>query len=124
MAWLSASTWSRSSREILGMWLNLLGERPDRRSFVVFHVEDGVELGDLQQVVHFLRQVKQLQFAALIADGGERAHQLADARAVDVRDFAQVEQDLLIALRDQIADRIAQHHAAFAERDPPAQVYD
>lgn len=29
----------------------------DCRGFVVFHVENGVELGDLKQVVHFLGEV-------------------------------------------------------------------
>jgi hypothetical protein len=43
------------------------------RSFVVFNVENGIELGDLQQVVHFLGQVQQLQFATLIAHGGKGA---------------------------------------------------
>ena len=36
-------------------------------SFVVLNVEDGIQLGDLQQVVHFLGQVQQLQFATLVA---------------------------------------------------------
>ena len=47
--------------------------------FVVLHIEDGIQLGDLQQVVDFFGQVEQLQFATLIAHGGEGAHQLADA---------------------------------------------
>ena len=37
----------------------------DCGGFVVLHVEDGVELGDLQQVVDLLGQVQQLQLAAL-----------------------------------------------------------
>jgi hypothetical protein len=59
-------------------WPDLL-ERFDRRSFVVFHDEDGVELGDLKQVVDFLSEVQQLEFATLILGGGEGADQFTDA---------------------------------------------
>ena len=48
-------------------------------SLVFLHVEDSVELGDLEQVVHLFGQVEQLEFAALVLGGGERAHQFADA---------------------------------------------
>src|SRR5581483_7600712 len=92
--------------------------------FVVLHVEDGVQLGDLQQVVHFLGEVEQLEFAALVADAGESADQFADAGAVDVINVSEVEQDLLVALGDQVADGVAQDHAAFAEGDTSAQIYD
>ena len=54
-------------------------ERPDGRSLVILHVKDGVELGDLEEVVHFLGQVQQLQFAALVAYRGKCAYQLANA---------------------------------------------
>ena len=59
--------------------LGLLCEGLDSRRFVVFHIEHGVELGDLQQVVDLLGQVQEFQFTALVADGGEGAHQFADA---------------------------------------------
>src|SRR5271170_4421786 len=75
--------------------LDLLGERRNRRRFVVFDVEDGVQLGDLQQIVDFLGQVQQLQFAAAVLDRREGADQFTDARAVDVADVAQVQEDLL-----------------------------
>jgi len=47
-----------------------LPERLHRGSLVVLNVEHGIELGDLQQVVDFLGQVQQLEFAALIFYGG------------------------------------------------------
>jgi hypothetical protein len=65
-----------------------VGVGGDGAGFVVLHVEDGVELGDLEQVVDFAGQVEQLQLAALVADSGVGAHQLADARAVDLIHFA------------------------------------
>jgi hypothetical protein len=57
----------------------LLGERFYGRCFVFLHIEDGIELRDLQQVVYFLGEVKQLELAALVFGGGEGADQLADA---------------------------------------------
>src|SRR5438477_4816741 len=101
---------------------NLLAERFHGGRFVVFHVEDGVQLGDLQQVVDFLGEVEQLKLAALIFDGGIGADQLADAGAVDVIDVAKVQQDFLVALAEQLAHGIAQDYAAFTEGDTAATV--
>ena len=69
------------------LWVLL--KRFDRCRFFFFHVEHGVQLGDLQQVVDLLGQVQQFELAALVANGGEGADQLADARAVDVGNVAQ-----------------------------------
>ncbi len=49
-----------------------------RRGLVILHVEHRVELGNLQQVVHFLGQLQQLQFAALVLHRGICADQFAD----------------------------------------------
>jgi hypothetical protein len=35
-----------------------LFEALDRGGFVIFHVEDGIQFGDLQQVVHLLGEVE------------------------------------------------------------------
>ncbi len=59
--------------------LRLFGERFYASCFVFFHIEDGVELGDLQQVVHFLGEVEQFEFAALVLGRGEGADEFADA---------------------------------------------
>ena len=56
-----------------------LVEGLDRSGFVVPHVKDGVQLGDLEQVVNFLGQVQQFEFAALVAHRGKGADQLANA---------------------------------------------
>src|SRR5271168_4411592 len=69
--------------------------------FVVFDVEDGVELGDVEDVVDFLGEVEELEFAAGVADGGEAADEFSDAGAVEVIDVGEVEDDLLFALGDQ-----------------------
>ena len=74
-------------------WIAKRGNRSDQKGrlllgackgrycarFVVFDVENGIELGDLQQVVHLLGEVEQLEISALIADGRKRADQLADS---------------------------------------------
>ena len=54
-------------------------ERLYRGSFVVFYVEDGVKLGDLEQIIDLLGEIQQLQFATLILGRGESAYQFADA---------------------------------------------
>ncbi len=56
-----------------------LPERFDGVRFVVLDVKDGVQLGDLQQVVDLFGEVEQLEIAALIAHRGEGADQFADA---------------------------------------------
>src|ERR1700677_2339069 len=68
----------------------LLLKGPNRRSFVVFYVEDVVELGDLKQIVNFLGEVQQFEFAAPIFGCGKGADQFADAGAIDIVDLAEV----------------------------------
>src|SRR5579863_5722465 len=102
----------------------ILLERLDGGGFVVLHVEDGVELGDLKQVVDLLGEVQEFQFAALILGGVEGADQFADAGAVDIVDVLEIQDDFLGALAQQFAHGVAQNDAAFAERDAPAAVHD
>ena len=108
-----------SSREICSTGLL---ERSDGAGFVVVDVEDGVELGQLQHVLHLLGQAQQLQGGALILGGGVGAYQFAQPRAIDVVHVAQIEQDVLLSLADQVANGLAQLHTALAQGDPPAEV--
>ena len=94
----------------------------DSSSLVVLHIEDRIELGDLQQVVHFFGQMQQLQFPALVADGGEGADQFADAGAVDVAGVAEVEQDFFGSFGEDFVDAVAQGDAAFAKGDAATEV--
>ena len=57
----------------------LLVESLYARCFVFLYIEDGVELRDLQQVVYFLGEVEQLEFATLVLGRGEGANEFADA---------------------------------------------
>ena len=56
-----------------------LVKRFDGCRFVVFHVEYGIELGDLEQIVDLLGQIQQLEFASLVAHCGKRANQFTNA---------------------------------------------
>ena len=66
-------------RNVKGHAQQVLLERLHRRRLIVLHIENGVQLGDLQQVVDFLGQLEQLQFATLVLGGGKGADQFADA---------------------------------------------
>src|SRR5579864_1433973 len=103
---------------------NLVAEGLYGGRFVVLHVEYRVQFRDLQQVVDFLGEVQQLEFAALVLDGGVGADQFADARAVDVVYVAKVEQDLLVTLAKQLAHTVAQDHAAFAKGDAATAIHN
>src|SRR5665213_384682 len=69
--------------------------RGDGFRFVIVNVEDGVELGDLQQVLDLLGELQQLEGAAGIFDGRQGADKLANTGAVDVIDVRQIEKYLV-----------------------------
>ena len=54
----------RLAAERLKMKVSDSGEGADGRGLVVLDVEDGVELGDLEQVVDLLGEVQELELAA------------------------------------------------------------
>jgi|SRR5271157_1881946 len=93
-------------------------------SFVVLDLEDGVELGDLQQVVNVLAEVHQLEMPALVAQRGVAAHELADAGAVDVADGREIQQDVDVVLACQLANDVAQDAGAFAQSQFADNVHD
>src|SRR6185369_4378346 len=66
--------------------VQVLLEGLDGRCFVVSYVEDGVKLGDLEQVVNLFGEVQELQFAALVPDRGIGANEFANAGAIDICD--------------------------------------
>src|ERR1700684_1864873 len=92
--------------------------------FVVFDVEDGIELGDVEDVVNFLGEVEELEFASSVADGGEAGDEFADAGAVDVVDIGEVEDDFLFALRDEFVDSGAESADLRAEDNAAVDVKD
>jgi len=92
--------------------------------FVVFDVEDGVELGDVEDVVDFLGEVEELEFAAGVADGGEAADEFSDAGAVDVVDAGEVEDDFFLAGGNKGADGVAQDADFIAQDNAALNVED
>src|SRR5882672_3586712 len=102
----------------------LLAERFYRQCFVFLHIEDGVELRDLQKVVDLLGQVQQFEFAALFLGSGEGTDKFADTRAVDIVHVAQVQQDSFLPLGKQVVHRVTHSCAAFTESDSAPKVDD
>jgi hypothetical protein len=91
---------------------------------VVFDIEDGVELGDVEDVVDFFGEGEELEFAAGVADGGEAADEFADAGGVDVIDAGEVENDFLFVGGDELADGVAEFTGFVAEGDAAVEVND
>jgi hypothetical protein len=81
------------------------------------HLEDRVELGDLEQVLDPFGEAEEFELAVLAGDGGVAIDEFADAGAIDVADLAEVEQELFVPGGDEVADGIAEKRRAFPEGD-------
>src|ERR1700720_4293826 len=92
--------------------------------FVVFDVEDGVELGDVEDVVNFLGEAEEFEFAAGVADGGVAADQFANAGGVDVVDVSEVEDDFFLAGGDEVKNGVPEKAGCVAEGDASVEVDD
>src|SRR5512143_1186490 len=93
--------------EAAGQRSAALGKAAQRGCLAIEDLKNGVEFRDLKQVMHALGQPKQLQRPAVVRYGREPGNQLADSRAVDVRHFTEIEDDLLVVLGDQATDCLA-----------------
>ena len=96
----------------------------DGGEFVVADVEDGVELGDEEDVVNFLGELEELELASGVADGGEAADEFSEAGAVEVVDVGKVENNLLFVFGDEAADGVAERVDLVAEDDASVNVKD
>jgi hypothetical protein len=92
--------------------------------FVVANVEDGIELGDVQDIPDLLGEVEELEFAARVADRSEAGNQLADAGAVNKIHAGEIKDDLLLILSDEAVNRLAESVEFVAENDTAANVED
>ncbi|SPE18300.1 hypothetical protein SBA5_150034 [Candidatus Sulfotelmatomonas gaucii] len=72
--------------------------------------------------MYLLGKFEKLQVGALILGRCKGADQLAQPRAIDVVYFAQIKQDAPLSFSDQIANGVAQLHAALTQCDPPAEI--
>ncbi len=95
-----------------------------RGAFVGIDVKHRVEFRDLQKIPDFLRQLQQLQIAALILYRRKAADQLANPGAVDVVDVRKVQQDLLSLVFEKPANRLAQQRAAVTKSNASAQIHN
>src|SRR5262245_58386224 len=94
-----------------------LGVAFDRGGFVVEDVEDGVQLGDRQQITDPLGRVQELQIAARAPDGRVAADDLAQTAAVHIRHVRQIQQQFGLAAFDQLVNLALQLDVAFAEKN-------
>src|ERR1035438_103669 len=98
--------------------------RSQRRGLVIVSVEHGEQSSDLQQVADVFVEVHQLEFAALVAQRGVAHHQLANARAVDVDYSREVQQNLVVAVAQQLLHYLAQLARGLAEAKLSADVHN
>ena len=119
--------------------------------FGFVHIEDGVQLGELQQVGHLAAGIGEFQLApglplvaaALraglplaivilehrraagsadrLSDGAQRHDQFTETAAVDVGDIFKIEQNPGVPLRDFVANRIAESRQRVACSDSSRQ---
>jgi hypothetical protein len=74
--------------------------------------------------VDALGEVEELELAAAISDGCEGAGQFAEACAVDVRDFGEIQENLAGPIAGLVEDFVAKSGAGFAESNLAAKVKD
>jgi hypothetical protein len=109
---------------VAGYKENTLTKRCDRCRLIILDFENGIQLGDLEQIVNVLAEVHQLESAAMIADRGVAAHQFPDAGAINVPNVAQIKQNVLVIRVGQAADNIADHIGSLAEPKLADDIYD
>jgi hypothetical protein len=78
----------------------------------------------MENVVNFLGESEELEFASRVTDRGEAADEFPHAGGVDVVDMGEVENDFLFVGGDELADSIAKQASFVAERDAPVDVDD
>ena len=116
------------------------------------HIENGIQLRELQQVGYLAPRIAQLELAPWLAfralalrtrvpitflileysgsafctrslsDGAERHDQFTETTAVDIGDIFEIEQDFVVPLGNLIPDRLAQHGERFARCDLTGEI--
>src|SRR5262249_11197612 len=101
-----------------------LAEAAQCSLLVGMDLKKGMQLRDLEKILHALGEVDKLQLAAAHPDGCVAARQLADAKAVNEVHLAQVQQEFLLALARQHVHEIAERCASGTQRETTASVND
>ena len=85
-------------------------------------VENREQAGDLDDVPDAPSEVEELKLALGTFDGAVGYDEFADPGAIDVIHVFQIEDDLCVALRDELFDRAPEDGTALAERNSAAEV--
>ena len=94
----------------------------ESRRFVGLDVENREEARDLHNVTHTASEIEEFELAFGGFDGAVGDYKLADSRAIDVVDVLKIEDDLGLALIEQILHHAAQDGTTFTKRNLPAEV--
>src|SRR5436853_5726574 len=95
----------------------LTAEALDGIRLGVVRLEHGQQLRDREQILNAFREVEKLELPALTAHRGVRADDFTQARAIDVGNTFEVEQQLFLILLDKRVDLFFQKLVAFSERN-------
>jgi hypothetical protein len=99
-----------------------LAKAADGNTFVGEHIENRVQLCDLEKIANFLSQVQQFQIAALILHRCKSTDQFADSRTVNVIDVSEIEENPLSLVIQEPADCLSKQRAAVTKNNTPAQI--
>ena len=97
-------------------------EAANGRSLVVKHFKHRIQLGDLEQILDALGKAHQLELSAAISDSGKARHHFSDAGAVDIGNFRQIQQELLVAFGRQFPDFVTERTGAFTQGNSPGRL--
>jgi hypothetical protein len=99
-------------------------ERLHGAEFIVFDIEDGVELRNKENVANFLAQREKFEFTAPIFYSGVAGHEFAYSGRIDVIHLRQIEHDFLFAGGNELMDDVTQLSCFIAEGDAAMNIDD
>src|SRR5438094_10031172 len=103
---------------------SVTAKRLNCASLILLNIEDRGQPRHLEQVMHSLIQVCELQFSTLVTNRCVSLNQLPDSRAVDVLNLSQIQNYFLVSFVRQITNNIAENDISFAQRDSSADIKD
>lgn len=108
---------------MLGWFLQLIaggqgsGKTGDGGCFGIVDVENGEQLGELQDFLEFIAEIAKAYGAAGVFGAEMSGDQSAESRAVNVADFGHIQNDLLLSGGDQAFELFAESGAFLAQND-------
>src|SRR6185295_1958913 len=101
----------------------ILREAANCGGFVFKNLKNGVELGDLEQVLHALVQVEQLQLPTLVSYCRKSGHEFSNAGAIDVGHVGQIEENLFLPLAHLLAQCFAENAGPFPQSNSSHSIH-